>query len=383
MKKLIKNKIMKQKGFIAIPLLVVIIVSIVVVSTATTGMVLYKQGKLTPLIISVSQIFKGAKNIEEVSQQEQELEQARLGTEEERQEIEKANAEVERLRAEQEEAQRIAELEQRIRELETKQQESSPKTIYDDFLIQKEKDSKIITADDLDSMFQYVGSITCSSKYEHINGSASIWVVDWGWGKNLVLTNAHILPSSLPSWCIATFDNYLGRFLGHYSLNTDQIPSISLNNFVDFAFLEIKSIASGAESTSVPIASLSSDLESVSHCPKKMSLGSPVAVIGFPISAMSQDTLPGGPERDRNIGISNKAVTNGIISSHDGSPTWNGYPDFNYFVSAKIDSGNSGGLAISKHNGELCILGIPTWVQKGDFENMGIVQSIHNIWNPK
>lgn len=371
-------KIKLQKGFIQIPLLIVIIVSVVLVSGATTGIVLHKQGKLTPLITSVSQIFKGTKDIEEVSQQEQELEQARLGTEKKRQEIEKANTEAERLRAEQEEAQRIAELEQRIKELETKQQESSPKTIYDDFLQEKEKDSEIITADDLDTILRYVGSISCGNKYKHVNGSASIWVVNWNWGKNIALTNAHIFPSSSPFWCIVGFD-----WLGNYKLNTDQIPSMSLNNFVDFAFLEIKSITSGAESTSVPIASLSSDLESVPHCPKEMSLGSPVAVIGYPVSAMSQDTLPGGPERDRNIGVSNKAVTNGIISSHDGSPRWNGYPDSNYFVSAKIDSGNSGGLAVSKHNGELCILGIPTWVQEGHFENMGIVQSIHNIWNPK
>ena len=129
-------------------------------------------------------------------------------------------------------------------------------------------------------------------------------------------------------------------------------------------------------SKNVSIDSLSSKLNTFSHCPKEIPLGSLVAVIGFPVSAISQDVYLG-----TDAGIHNKAVTTGIISSHDWSPLQEGYPDVNYFVSAKIDKGNSGGLAISKHNGEVCILGIPTWVKEGSFENMGIIQSIHNVWD--
>ena len=52
-----KEKI-KQEGFIQIPLLVIIIASIIVASVGT-GVVLYKQqGKLTPLIANISEIFK-------------------------------------------------------------------------------------------------------------------------------------------------------------------------------------------------------------------------------------------------------------------------------------------------------------------------------------
>lgn len=128
---------MNQKGFIQIPLLIAIIVSIVVISTVTTGVVLYKQGKLTPLIASVSQVFKGTEDAkpeikpeepqpkeeqslseqisqEENSQTEQELEQARL-------EVEKAKAEAERLKAEQE-AQKLAEERQRQEELREQQE---------------------------------------------------------------------------------------------------------------------------------------------------------------------------------------------------------------------------------------------------------------------
>ena len=352
------DKIKTQKGFIQIPLLIAIIVSVIAVSIATTGVVLYKQGRLTSFVDNISLLFEKTEDVEEISQQEQELERARLEAEKD---------EDERLKAEQE-AQRIAELEQKIEKLEKNQKLEELQEEYDNLFPEKKENSEIITADDLDTILRYVGSIVCSGGNKVTNGSASVWVVNWDWGNNLALTNAHMFPSSTSLWCLVTFD-----YLGTYNVNVDQIPSISLNDFVDFAFLEIESVASGGESTSVPVASLSSELVYIPHCPKAMSLGLPVAVIGYPIGAMSQG------------GVSNKAVTTGIISSYDSTPSWswNGYPDVNYFVSAKIDEGNSGGLAISKYNGELCILGIPTWVKEGRFENMGIVQSIHNIWNPR
>ena len=53
---------MNQKAFIAISLLVAIIVSVIAVATATTGMVLYKQGKLSPLAASITQVFKGTED---------------------------------------------------------------------------------------------------------------------------------------------------------------------------------------------------------------------------------------------------------------------------------------------------------------------------------
>lgn len=133
-----KEEIKTQRAFIQIPLLIAIIVSIVIVSTATTGVVLHKQGKLAPFIANVSQVFRGIKEIEpeikseepqleeeqgladegegeplkpleglnekqkEISQTEQELEQAKLEAEKAKQEAEKAKAGAERLEAEQE-----------------------------------------------------------------------------------------------------------------------------------------------------------------------------------------------------------------------------------------------------------------------------------------
>jgi len=64
------------------------------------------------------------------------------------------------------------------------------------------------------------------------------------------------------------------------------------------------------------------------------------------------------------------------------NPYWGELPYQNYFVSAKIDSGNSGGIAISKTtSGNLCLLGVPTWVSVGNYETQGLVQNINNIFS--
>lgn len=140
-----KDKIKTQKGFIQIPLLMAVIISIIAVSTAITGIVLQKQGKLTPLIANISQIFQKDKEVKpeieseepkteqkesllgEISQEnsqteiEQKLEQTKLEVEKAKQEAEKAKLEVGRLKAEQE-AQKLSEERQRQEELQ-KQQE--------------------------------------------------------------------------------------------------------------------------------------------------------------------------------------------------------------------------------------------------------------------
>ena len=71
-------------------------------------------------------------------------------------------------------------------------------------------------------------------------------------------------------------------------------------------------------------------------------------------------------------------VSNGVISGF--APAAAGLPNTDYFVSAKIDSGNSGGIAFSKDRDGLCILGIPTWVSQGNFENAGLIQNMSNIY---
>lgn len=84
---------------------------------------------------------------------------------------------------------------------------------------------------------------------------------------------------------------------------------------------------------------------------EQIEIGNPVMLFGYP-----------------GFGGNTLTVTDGIISgivSTEYGPI--------YKTSAKIDSGNSGGIAINSK--QKCIVGIPTWAVEGDFEGMGFIQS--------
>ncbi|MDO8664474.1 MAG: serine protease, partial [Candidatus Liptonbacteria bacterium] len=61
-------------------------------------------------------------------------------------------------------------------------------------------------------------------------------------------------------------------------------------------------------------------------------------------------------------------VTDGIVSGIE----YTAYGAI-YKTSAKIDKGNSGGLAID--NNSKCGIGIPTWATSGAFDGLGYIQS--------
>lgn len=98
--------------------------------------------------------------------------------------------------------------------------------------------------------------------------------------------------------------------------------------------------------------------------------GKIVYIFGYPASGMSGDIL----YPDKGVFYSytrNLIVSEGIVSSVD--------PKGKIFTTAKVDAGNSGGIAISKENGKLCILGIPTWVSQGEYENLGIINPLASL----
>ncbi len=72
------TKIKTQKGFIQIPLLIIVIASIIVTS-AGAGVVLHKQEKLASLPANISGVFKGVKETptleEEIKPEKPQLEQ--------------------------------------------------------------------------------------------------------------------------------------------------------------------------------------------------------------------------------------------------------------------------------------------------------------------
>ena len=81
-------------------------------------------------------------------------------------------------------------------------------------------------------------------------------------------------------------------------------------------------------------------------------LGEKIRIFGFP-------SVSGGKAL---------TITDGLISSFDDNE--------DIVTSAKIDSGNSGGLAVDQNG---CIVGVPSAVTVGNYENLGIVISVNNV----
>lgn len=96
------------------------------------------------------------------------------------------------------------------------------------------------------------------------------------------------------------------------------------------------------------IGSFPESKTSMRLCSSNIDLGEKIAILGYPANGGTGDAA------------SAITVTQGIISSFDG---------MYYVTDAKIDHGNSGGIAISIK--EDCFLGIPTWAESGGFESFG------------
>lgn len=87
-------------------------------------------------------------------------------------------------------------------------------------------------------------------------------------------------------------------------------------------------------------------------CSNSENVGNPILILGYPVYGSQANFLDLKPIEP--------TITDGIISGKDG---------VYYTTSAKIDHGNSGGLAIDETND--CYFGIPTWNESGSFESLG------------
>lgn len=87
---------MNQKGFIPI---LIIVIALIIVASAGTGMVLYSQGKLSPFIANITEVFKGAEDAAPIEEEViQKAEEAEIQSEEARIKAERAELEVEKLK---------------------------------------------------------------------------------------------------------------------------------------------------------------------------------------------------------------------------------------------------------------------------------------------
>lgn len=239
-------------------------------------------------------------------------------------------------------------------------------TINTQSKMQQMQQEVTITSNDLSPYMTGVVQVICASPESPsglVSGSGSMF--SFKELKQAILTNFHVVKNATKCAIVitSTANTPTGMFAAESSVYT-------YNNDTDEAVL---AIGEPLSSSSVPIANYNYSLSTVRRCPSLMPVGSPTVIIGFPAYAKRDSTV-----HIETLGTTNavyRTTTNGIISGYDTS----GKGEANYFVSAKIDAGNSGGIALSKDTDGLCLLGLPTWLTLGNYETQGLVQNITNV----
>jgi hypothetical protein len=181
-----------------------------------------------------------------------------------------------------------------------------------------------------------------------------------------IITNHHVVNSPLyggANECDVRFPDDSGFYV--YSNNTAMAGGQGyFPNKGNITYLTNYDVAyiSGIENTwtSLPFGSSNYPAIAFSNrarndaylCKNSLNTGDPMVVLGYPVY--------GTQIRQGALSPVEITATEGIISGQDS-----GY----YTTSAKIDHGNSGGLAIDKNNN--CYFGIPTWDLSGGFESLG------------
>lgn len=310
-----------KKGFIQIPLLIVIIVGVLVLGGGG--------------YLGVKQYQKSQQ--ENIAKEQQAQEQQRA--------LEQAQVEIENLKKQNQATQ------EKQKQLEQKVTTTKP-------------DSSSISSLELAPYLSAVVNVRCYSDKAVSSGSGTFWKYN---GESVVLTNDHVMMSGYSPNCVASweYDVAKGNIRGD-SFLVDRITDLDWNKETDVraTFIGNEEKSSGG----VLATSVNYKLYSLKKCPLKMAIGSPVVIVGYPASTQSETNTP-------------RTITNGIISGFDQSvqAPQGILPTVNYYVSNKIDSGNSGGISLSKDSGGLCVLGMPTWLQVGNYDTQGLIQNIHNV----
>jgi len=193
-----------------------------------------------------------------------------------------------------------------------------------------------------------------------------------------IITNEHVVSNPFNNnKCMVTLEDSNHQTIGFYEIIISE--KLSWNKHTDVAIFPIHIDNRFPSDTTIPISELNYKLSSLPSCPSNNSIGAPVAIFGFPAFSKQEIQFQG-----KSYGVQTiLSITSGTISGYDTSiqKPYGFLPYSNYQVTAKIDSGNSGGIALSRNDkGVLCLLGIPTWLTVGNFETIGIIQNLNNIF---
>ena len=256
-----------------------------------------------------------------------------------------------------------------------------------------------LTIDEIDEISKSIAAVSCpdvnSPEVPHLFGSGSYLRLHDGQGSDYALpvlvTNAHVAQNSIFSstnpknakgQCYVSFNH---MFDDGFTLDDEGFTftvyddTTTLTEFIDIALLI---------SRFYELATAGSILQRENNNPypfcENINSGKRVYIFGYPGAAETQyppfekvfDNTAAYEEHLELINEFNKKrnliVTEGIIS---------GESEYGYFTSAKLDSGVSGGLVVAKENGTPCLVGIPTAASIGEFENLGVIQPISNIYD--
>lgn len=235
-----------------------------------------------------------------------------------------------------------------------------------------------ITSAEISKYISGVVDIYCGAS----GGSGSILKLNNG--EYVVLTNYHVVEEPLydkdleMNYCVVTIEDNYGDSLGflYANLDLDYLANVDL----DIAMSPLIEITSDSPlfDYGAQLNKLNTSITGLTHCPHQIDVGSPVISIGYPSSGTVYGEFIEGIEGSK----SNRITTNGIVSGYDDSSKYLANARYvDYFVTSKIDSGNSGGISLSKHDGQICFLGVPTLVNIGDYEVQGLVQNVNNFLN--
>ena len=333
----------KQRGFIPIPILIAIIAGVLVLGGAGyVGVKQYQDYQVEKAEQERVAIEKG--------------QETRALAEDQQKAIEQAQAEIEKLKQENKTSKgRQEALEQKVIA-----EQQKPRT-----------QDYSISATELQPYLTGVVELSCFAELpsnKKVSGSGFLWHQS-----GLVITNQHV---AFDKRCIVSVDDLNGKTIYAYEASVEHA---TLNKTQDFAILKLGKLLVEDDSRE-NLPPINYDIGNLKNCPSEISLGSSMVVIGYPAFAETETEI-GIKGYGLNITESNRSLTNGVVSAYDNSatPPLGNLSNPHYFVSAKIDSGNSGGIAISKTSKGLCLLGIPTWLTLGNYETGGLVQNMNNI----
>lgn len=209
----------------------------------------------------------------------------------------------------------------------------------------------------LSSINKSIVNIICESTLDaEVSGGSGTMMTPDG----LILTASHIFPQDEetvfvdPDYgCIVSIpDEYTGEASEIYWAQPIIVPGLS--DLYDVAFMEIIDVYQdedgyiyGKYPNTFHSFWYSDEYEKVcTNDNLDIYLGDHIRVLGYP-------TTSGGNQL---------TITEGVISALDQD----GY----YLTTAKIDSGNSGGIAVNEYG---CVVGMPIAVVEGNYQNLGAI----------